>query len=39
MLVDRWTFLMENKLSVDLVPVFDDTISPRNMALLVSRAQ
>lgn len=38
-LVDRWTFLMENKLSVDLVPVFDDTISPRNMALLVSRAQ
>ena len=36
-LLDRRSFLKEHQLAADLVPVFDDNISPRNMALLATR--
>ena len=36
-LLDRQSFLIEHKLAAELVPIFDDNISPRNMALLATR--
>ena len=36
-LLDRRSFLTEHQLAADLVPVFDDNLSPRNMALLATR--
>jgi len=33
-LIDKWIFLLESKLNVSLLPVFDPTVSPRNFILV-----
>jgi hypothetical protein len=36
LIADRCQFLVENGLDVDLVPVFDAMVSPRNMAIIAT---
>ena len=34
--IDRLMFLQENRLTPDVIPVFDEDISPRNLAILAA---
>lgn len=34
LIVDRYSFLLEHGLDVHLIPVFNDFVSPRNMAIV-----